>query len=529
MLASFIQLILLLFIILTLIMLAGRLKIAYPIVLCIGGLLLSTVHVLPAIQINPELILLIFMPPLLYEAAWYTSWKDFWRWRRMIISFAFLIVIVTSCLVAVVSVAIIPGFTLALGFLLGGIVSPPDAVSATTVLKYVKVPKAISAILEGESLMNDASSLIIFRFALVAVTTGQFVFLQAAGSFVLVIVMGIVVGLAVAVVYYIVHRWMPTTTQMDIVLTFTAPYVMYIIAEQLHGSGVLAVVTGGLFLSSRQHLFLSNRSRIAGADVWATVTYMLNGLVFVMIGLELPVIIKGLGKTNIFHAITYGLIISFALIVGRILCTLGTSIFTTFISNFITTAQRHPGWKGPLIIGWAGMRGVVSLAAALSIPVYVSKGVFFPERNLILFITFMVILVTLVLQGLTLPLIVRWLKMEDFDHALPLEEQEVKVRKQLLQRSMKFLDEQHAELQQSNRAVRQMREELEELHLLTSKPAATATEREQYLRVSLQLLEFQREVLHELNKDYATNHEVIRKFYELLDVEEEKLRLQFRM
>lgn len=527
MLTTFIQHILLIIIILFLIMLAGQLKIAYPVVLCLGGLLLSTMHILPSIQINPEMILLIFMPPLLYEAAWYTSWKDFWRWRRIILSFAFLIVIMTAGVVAVVSAAIIPGFTLALGFLLGGIVSPPDAVSATTVLKYVKIPKAMSAILEGESLMNDASSLIVFRFAMLAVTTGQFIFYKAAVSFVVVIVVGVLVGLLIAGIYYVIHRWMPTTTHVDIVLTLTAPYVMYIAAEEFHGSGVLAVVAGGLFLSSRSHEFLSNRSRIAGTDVWATLGFILNGVVFMLIGLELPVIIKELGTRSIWEAISYGLIITGVLMVGRLLSTLGTSVFTTFISRYITTASKRPGWKGPIIIGWAGMRGVVSLAAALSIPVYIDKGHLFPQRNLILFITFTVILLTLVIQGLTLPLVIRLVKPTDEDHALPEQEQEIAIRKELLRQSMRFLDEEHQEALASNRAVKKMREELEELHLLNSHKEGTAEEKEEYLAISLRLIEYQREVLKDLNKDYATDHEIIRKFHELLDVEEEKLRLQF--
>ncbi len=528
MLATFIQHILLVIIILFLSMLAGQLKIAYPVVLCLAGLVLSTVHILPSIAINPEMILLIFMPPLLYEAAWYTSWKDLWRWRRVIISFAFLIVIMTAGVVALVSTAIIPGFTLALGFLLGGIVSPPDAVSATSILKYVKVPKAIASILEGESLMNDASSLIVFRFALLAVTTGQFVFSQAAVSFVVVIVMGVLIGWLIALIYYMVHRWLPTTTQVDIVLTLTAPYVMYITAEEFHGSGVLAVVAGGLFLSARSHKFLSTRSRIAGADVWATLGFILNGLVFMLIGLELPVIIKELGTSSVWEAIKYGVIITLVLIVGRILSTLGTSIFTTFISRYIRTANSRPGWKGPLIIGWAGMRGVVSLAAALSIPVYMdNKGHLFPQRNLILFITFTVILLTLVIQGLTLPALIRWINPPDDDHALPKEDQERKVRKKLLHESMRFLDEEHQAALASNSAVKKMREELEELHLLTSGKDGTQEEKEEYLTISLRLIDYQREVLNDLNKDYATDHEVIRKFHELLDVEEEKLRLQF--
>ncbi|MDQ3291301.1 MAG: cation:proton antiporter, partial [Bacteroidota bacterium] len=285
----------LLLVILFLVMLARQLKISYPIILVLGGLLLSFIPGLPVIHVEPELIFLLFLPPLLYEAAWYTSWKEFWKWRRVIGSFAFLIVILTAGVIAFISHALIPGFTLALGFLLGAIISPPDAVSATSVLKDVKVPKRVVSILEGESLLNDASSLIVFRFALTAIMSGSFVFHEAVTSFFVVIIMGTLTGLGVALVFYAIHRWLPTTPSMDTVLTFIAPYLMYITAEKFHFSGVLAVVSGGLFLSHNSHRMLSHLSRLRGANVWATVGFALNGFIFMLIGLQLPVIVQQLG------------------------------------------------------------------------------------------------------------------------------------------------------------------------------------------------------------------------------------------
>ena len=215
----FIQYVFLILIILALVMIANKLRLAYPIVLVLGGLLLSFTSVFSNITIDPELVFFIFLPPLLYEAAWQVSWKEFWRWRRVITSFAFPIVIITSCVIAFVSNLLIPGFTLALGFLLGGIVSPPDAISATTIMRRVKVPKSLLSIIEGESLLNDASSLIVFRFALLAVITGQFNFQQAALSFVLVIVMGILIGLIVGLAFYYIYRLLPTTTSIEIILS----------------------------------------------------------------------------------------------------------------------------------------------------------------------------------------------------------------------------------------------------------------------------------------------------------------------
>lgn len=527
MLVTVVEYILLIFFILAMIMVAQKLKIAYPIVLVIGGLAMSMLHVFPTIQIDPELILLIIVPPLLYEAAWYTSWKELWRWRRVISIFAFLIVIVTSGVVAVVSHALIPGFSLAMGFVLGGIVSPPDAVSATTILKYIKVPKRLSAILEGESLMNDASSLIVFSFAKTAVISGVFVLHEAAVSFVVVIVMGIVIGLLVALVYYAIHRWLPTSTETDVVLTLTAPYVMYIAAESFHGSGVLAVVSGGLFLSARSQRILNYRSRLQGANVWSTLGFMLNGLVFMLIGLELPVIIKELGNVSLGEAIKYGCIITGVLIVTRLLCTMSASVFTVFISRYITTADNRPGWKGPLIFGWAGMRGVVSLAAALSIPVYMDNGQLFPQRNLILFITFTVILLTLVVQGLSLPPLIRWIKMEDPDNHLSPEEQEQIIREELLRKSMEFLDQHYGEEVKSNPALKQLREDLQHRQTVSVHNKLKGTDHKVYKKIYLKMLNHQRNVLHELNKDPRTEHELIRKYHELVDIEEEILRMKY--
>lgn len=528
MLHTFIQYLSLILIIITLVMLAQKLKIAYPIMLVIGGLAISLIPGLPVISINPELIFVIFLPPLLYEAAWYTSWKNFWKWRRVITSFAFLIVILTSFVVAYISSSIIPGFTMALGFLLGGIVSPPDAVSASTILKNVKVPKGITAILEGESLLNDASSLIVFRFALVAVDTGRFVFHEAAISFVVVIVMGILTGVLIGLIYYAVHKWLPTTTNMDIVLSFTAPYVMYIVAESFHFSGVLAVVSGGLFLSYRSHLFLNHRSRIQGSNVWSTIGFVLNGLVFMLIGLELPVIVNQLGPVSLGEAIKYGILISLVLIVGRLLCTIGASYFTVFISRFITTADSRPGLRAPIIIGWAGMRGVVSLAAALSIPLVLKDGSPFPQRNLILFITFMVILITLVLQGLTLPLVIRLVNYKDPNITLTPEEQELLIRKKLAEHSWKFLDKEHNEILKTNKALQQLKDRFANDQFYKANEEVNH-DHEDYRLVYLQVLEQQRTLLHTLDKKMETDDEIIRRHLSLLDLEEEKLRMKFEV
>lgn len=527
--SSFIQYVFLILVILALVMIANKLRLAYPIVLVVGGLALSFTTQLSDITINPELVFFIFLPPLLYEAAWQISWKEFWRWRRLIASFAFLIVIITSCVVAFAAHALIPGFTLALGFLLGGIVSPPDAISATTIMRRVNVPKSLVSIIEGESLLNDASSLIVFRFAVAAVITGQFDIQEAALSFVIVIVMGIVVGLLAGAVFYAIHRWLPLTPSIEIVLTLVTPYCMYYLAEHFHFSGVLAVVSGGLFLSSRRQRMLSFQSRIQGVNVWTNLVFVLNGLVFLLIGLELRVITRDLGDISVITAIGYGLIISLVLIVSRLLCTMGSSIFSTFMSRFITVADAHPGWRNPLIFGWSGMRGVVSLAAALSIPLVGSGGQPFPYRNLILFITFVVILVTLVFQGLTLPWLIRNVKPEDKYTTMTEHEQERIIQKRIAETSLQFLEKEYGNERAHNEHLdnlhKKLQSELNSLDHHYDEPAkVNDPSLEDYHDIYLQLLERQRGLLSELNNSPELDEELIRKYLSLIDMEELKTR-----
>jgi monovalent cation/hydrogen antiporter len=526
---QFIQYVYLILIILALVMLANRLRLAYPIVLVLGGLALSFTSAFSHVTVDPESVFFIFLPPLLYEAAWQTSWKEFYKWRRVIMSFAFPIVILTSCVIAFVSYACIPGFTLALGFLLGGIISPPDAISATTIMRNVKVPKAMVSIIEGESLLNDASSLIVFRFAMAAVITGQFHFGEAVGNFFMVIIMGTLIGLAFGVVFYLINRKLPTTPSIEIVLTLVAPYCMYYFAEHFHFSGVLAVVSGGLFLSSKRQKMFTYRSRIESGNVWANLTFVLNGVVFLLIGLQLPAITSQMGDISLSRAIGYGLIISAALIITRILCALGASVFTRFMSRFITVADASPGWRNPFIIGWAGMRGVVSLAAALSIPLLAGSDKPFPYRNLILFITFIVILITLVFQGLTLPWIIRKLKPVMRHDVIPHHEQEMILQKKIAMTSIQYLEQKLQADGHLSEHLKNLQERLKiEMQffnkLMSEKDFSIENPLKDFQHVYLEMLEQQRKTLQAINHKTEFDEDLIRKYLSLIDMEEFKIR-----
>ncbi len=402
----------LLFTISMLTILSGKLKISYPIFLVVAGLLISLIPGIPAITLEPEFVFLIFLPPLLYAAAWNTSWTDFWKQKRAIGLLSFGLVIFTSALVAIVSHWLIPDFPLAYGFLLGGIISPPDAVAATSVLQGLKVPKRVVTILEGESLVNDASSLIVFRFALLAITTGQFEFGKASQEFFMVVFMGILIGLAIALIVYAIHKYFPTTSEIDGAITLITPYMMYIAAEHFHYSGVLSVVSGGLFLTYRSQDFFSYETRISVSGLWSTLIFLFNGFVFILIGLQLPSVLAGLGNNSIGEAIGYGLIISVLTIIIRIVWVVPGAYLPRILLKSVREQETRPGWQTVFIVAWSGMRGVVSLASALSVPLLLNGGQAFPHRNLILFITFVVILVTLVLQGLSLKPLIRILKVE---------------------------------------------------------------------------------------------------------------------
>lgn len=502
----------LLFAVFLLVLLARKLKIAYPIFLVLAGLGICFIPGVPTLHLDPDLIFLIFLPPLLYEAAWYTSWNDFWKWKRPIILLAFGLVFFTSSIVAYASVALIPGFTLALGFLLGGIVSPPDAVAAASVLKGMSVPKRLMTILEGESLVNDASSLIVFRFALLAAISGSFSFQEAVVQFFLVAGMGVVVGLVGANFMYLIHRYLPTNVAIDSALTVMTPYLLFLLAEQFHFSGVMAVVSGGLYMSYRSHeVFQNGSTRLNMLGVWTTMIFVMNALVFILIGLELPEIIQGLGEYSVIQAIKYSLWVSVLVILLRFLWVYPAAHLPRWISRKVRK-EPSPGWKGPLVISWAGMRGVVSLATALSIPLYLTDGVAFPQRNLILFITFGVILVTLVFQGLTLPFILRIIHLEEIDAVVPAEIQRAGIQKHLNQIAL-------AELKgiEGNDWLNIYKAKLEREE---QPQPLSVKEREEFHAVLLKIYSLQRKELFKLRRENAFSDEEIRRAELQLDLDE---------
>jgi monovalent cation/hydrogen antiporter len=388
-----------------------RLRLSFPILLVLVGLVVSLIPGLPTVKLGSDLVFLIFLPPLLYEAAWFTSWRDFKRFSGAISLQAVGLVLFTAAAIATVAHALIPGCSWALGFLLGGIVAPPDAVAATSVLQGLRIPRTSVSILEGESLVNDATSLIVVRFALASLVAGPFLLEEAVTRFIWVVIAGVALGLSLGYVLYFFHRRLGGSPASDTTLTLLTPYLIYVSAEQIHASGVLAVVSAGLFLSSRSHRFLDAPARVYAQGAWATAIFVLNGLAFILIGLQLPDITEDLGGLPWSKALGVALLVSLTAIAVRIVWTFPAAFLPSFLP-WKPKPRRFPSWKLVLLIAWSGMRGVVSLAAALSIPHLLPNGEPFPLRPLFIFVTFVVILVTLVAQGLTLPWLVGFLHFE---------------------------------------------------------------------------------------------------------------------
>lgn len=403
--------------------LARRLEVPYPILLVIGGLGLALIPGLPRVRLNPELVFLFFLPPLLYPAALFTSWRDFRANLGSISLLAIGLVLFTTVVIAWVA-HVLTGMPWAAGFVLGAIVSPPDAVAATAIAQRLRLPRRIVTILEGESLVNDATALVAYRFAVAAVLSGSFSLAGASARFLVAGAGGVLFGLLIGWVVGKIHTRLDDPP-VQVTISLLTPFAAYLPADRAGLSGVLAVVTTGLYLGWRAPEIVNARMRLQSFPVWGMVVFLLNGLIFILIGLQLPEVVENLAARPKGELAWHALAISAAVIAVR-MAWVFSAIWLRRI--FCTSPQdKHPDWRNVVVVAWTGMRGVVSLAAAMALPVTLPNGSPFPGRDLILFLTFSVIFATLVLQGLSLPAIIRWLKVED-DGASDKEEREARLK-----------------------------------------------------------------------------------------------------
>jgi monovalent cation/hydrogen antiporter len=392
---------------------ATRLRVPYPILLVLGGLALGFVPGLPRITLDPALVLFLFLPPLIYSSAWFTSWRDFHAELRTILRLAIGLVLVSTALVAVVAHAVL-GLPWPVAFVLGALVSPTDAVAATATVQRLGVGRRVATILEGESMVNDATGLVIYRFAVAAVVGGVFSLWQASLQFVLVSAGGILIGLLVAWPIAWLHRHLDDAPR-EITITLLTPFAAYLLADWLGASGVLAVLAAGLYLSRQSATFFSSNTRLQTDAFWSILVFLFNGLVFILLGLQLRGTLGELTRQSTAALIGSAALVTLIVIAVRLAWVAVSTSSLSLLARFSRTAYRSRGWRSALLVGWSGMRGAVSLAAALALPVTVAGGRPFPARSLLIVVTFGVILFTLVGQGLSLTPLIRALGVQPDD------------------------------------------------------------------------------------------------------------------
>src|SRR5688572_10652906 len=519
---------------------ANKRKLPYPILLVAAGLIIGFVPQLPNLALDPDVIFVIILPPLLYDAASKTSWHEFRTSIRPISALAITLVFFTTVAVAITAHYLIPGFSWPLAFVLGAVVSPPDAVAASAIIKGLGLNKKVITILEGESLVNDASALIAYRYAVTAVTTGTFIFWKAGLQFLLVAGAGIIIGIVIGYLFVLAHKKIENNPVVETSLTLLSPYVSYLAAEQFHMSGVLAVVTTGLVISWRAPEVFSYHARMRIKGVWETLIFLLHGFVFILIGLQLPSIIKDLGNYPFSQILGYGLLISAVTIVVRIIWVFaGVSSQTFFQKKKKTTDDLSVGdqdstWKNVLVVAWTGTRGVISLAAALALPLLLEDGTPFPKRHSIIFLAFVVIFVTLVVQGLSLPLLIRWLKIKPQDNTI---EEEKELQLYLATSTLNFI-EQDFLMQLDNKLQEQLKRKYElQINDLTKEiqiqKKAKRNDEEikpppptDLVNAQLEIGKFKRELLVKIHKEGEFSDAAIKKVEREMDIDELKLELK---
>jgi CPA1 family monovalent cation:H+ antiporter len=390
----------------TMLAIAPALRIPYPILLVLGGLAIGLVPGMPEFELDPELVFFGVLPPLLYSAAFFTSLRELRANSRSIGLLAIGLVLVTTVGVAVVAHALIDGLSWGAAFVLGAIVSPTDPLAATSIARRFGVPRKLVTIVEGESLVNDGTGLVLYRVAVAAVVTGSFSAYYTGGLFLVSVGGGIAVGLVVGWLVRQVRRRLDNPPA-EITISLLTGYIAFIPAELMGVSAVLAAVTAGIYLGWYTPELTSAQVRLQGRAVWEIVQYLLNALLFVLIGLQLPVVIDALDDYSTMTLLGYAAAVSITVIAVRFAWVFAVLHAPKWI------ARRMSNWRGAVFLSWAGMRGAVSLAAALALPLETDTGAAFPGRDLILFLTFSVILATLVGQGLTLPYVIRVLGLED--------------------------------------------------------------------------------------------------------------------
>jgi monovalent cation/hydrogen antiporter len=510
--------------------LARKLKTPYPIVLVVAGLLLGFVPGIPKVTLNPDLIFIVVLPPLIYVAAWQTSWREFKFNLVSILSLAFGLVGFTVWGVAQTAPWLFKGFDWRLGFVLGAVVATTDAIAATSIAKRVGLPQNIVDVLEGESLVNDATGLLALEFGIAIVVDGA---TPTVGTSLIRLTYLVIAGLLLGLLLGLVVEWFENRIDdgpIEIAISILVPYGAYLTAEAIHASGVLAVVSCGLYLSRKSSQFFSASVRMQAGAVWDSFSFVLNGLVFVLIGLQLPFVLAGIREYSMRELILYGVLFSATLILLRLVWMFPAAYFSFFVRKKIfKQSVPWPPLRGIFVVGWTGMRGVLALAAAISLPELLADGSAFPQRNLIIFLTFCVILVTLVLQGLTLPPLIRALGLAGLGGDTT---EELEARRIIASSALTHLQSVRAKYPDEFAPVyddisRRYARRLASLSNETSgdDEAMTTKEFERYRAMLKELLRVERKTALGLRSEGQISDEVLRRIEHELDLSETRMTL----
>ena len=505
--------------------LARVVGVPYPILLVLGGLALGFVPGIPRIELSPDLVLLIFLPPLLYGAAFFTSLRDLRANLRAITLNAVGLVIVTMLAVAVVGHFVV-GLPWPVAFVLGAIVSPTDPVAPATTLRELRAPRRLVTVIEGESLANDWTALVLYRIAIAAVLSGTFSLWEAGGRFVLTGIGGLAVGLAIGFLIRAVRRRIddPPT---EITISILSGYAAYLPAEGLGLSGVVAAVTVGIYMGWHTPELTTPIMRIQGVSVWEILTFLVNAVLFLLIGLQMPGVLEDLSGQSAAALLGWAAAVCAVVIAVRLAWMFTVTYVTRLLDRRPSQIERRASWQQRLVVGWSGMRGAVSLAAALAIPLETGAGAPFPQRDLVIFLTLMVIIVTLVGQGLTLRPLIRLLRVEDDGGA---EREETLARVHTAKAALGRLEEIEQEDWIYDDTVERVRGLLEYRRRrfaarVHGEDGSDAYEQRSsaYQRVRRELLAAERRRLLELRNAREISDEVRRKVERDLDFEESRL------
>jgi CPA1 family monovalent cation:H+ antiporter len=507
-------------------LISRKIPVPSPILLVLAGLVLGLIPGLPRLRLRPDLILLVFLPPLVYPAALFTPWRDFRANLRPILLLAVGLVLFTTLLVGWLAHYFIPEFPLAAGLALGAIVSPPDTIATTAIAQRIRVPARIVTVLSGESLVNDATALVAYRLAITAVITGTLSFGHAAVQLVIIGLGGILVGLVIGFITTWVQKRIDDAP-VEITISLLVPFAAYLPAEELGYSGVLAVVVTGLYHGWRLPETTSSRTRLQAGPVWEMLEFLLNGFIFLLLGLQLPEVMHDLGGRSIPTLLWYAAVITLAVILIRIVWVFPATYLPRLLSSRLRERDPYPAWQHVAIVAWTGIRGVVSLAAALAVPYTLKNGAPFPGRDLILFLTFVVILATLVAQGLTLPPLIRWLGIKE-DRSGEKEDRQARLKAN--RAALARLDELARCGSSSPEPIERLRAEyndrIRQLEAAEAEAGSTphglfSTD---YDRLSHETLQVERDTILQLRNEHVINDETLRRIQHDIDLAEARLK-----